>query len=82
MSLYMFVLQLVVSYLLVILFLLVMFVIVGDAPVQILFTPYGILLQAIIVGYFWIVLFATGHTSLTGQNKSKKRPTAPKKENT
>ena len=65
MSLYMFVLQLIVSYLFVVLFLLVMFVIVGDAPAQILFTPHGVFLQAIIVGYFWLLLFAHGSKSVS-----------------
>ena len=57
-SVYLFILQLIVVYPLVILFLVVMLVIIGNAPVLILFTAPGIFLQVVLISYFWLLLFS------------------------
>jgi len=57
-SVYTFIAQLILIYLIVILFLLVMFVIIGNAPVLILFTGPGIFLQVVLIIFFWLFLFS------------------------
>ncbi|MFA5365067.1 MAG: hypothetical protein WC325_07815 [Candidatus Bathyarchaeia archaeon] len=67
-SVYLFFLQLVACYLIVVLFLLVMLVIVGHAPISILFNPYGLVLQAILVAYCWLILFLVKPKKTRKQN--------------
>jgi hypothetical protein len=69
-SVFSFFLQLIVCYLFVVLFLLVMLVMVGHAPVSILFSVHGLLLQAILVAYFWIILFLV-NTKQAHKRKTK-----------
>lgn len=57
-SVYTFIAQLIMTYLMVLLFLLVMLVIIGNAPVLILFTAPGIFLQVVLIIYFWLILFS------------------------
>jgi len=57
-SVYTFIAQLIMTYLMVLLFLLVMLVIIGNAPVLILFTAPGIFLQVVLIIYFWLTLFS------------------------
>ena len=57
-SVYTFIAQLIMSYLMVLLFLLVMLVVIGKAPVLILFTAPGIFLQVVLIIYFWLLLFS------------------------
>lgn len=57
-SVYTFIAQVILSYLIVFLFLIVTFVIVGKAPVLVLITPPGIFLQLILMFYCWLLLFA------------------------
>ncbi len=57
-TLYIFVLQLILTCFLVLLFLFIMLVIIGNAPVLILFTAPGIFLQIILITYFWLLLFS------------------------
>ena len=57
-SVFTFITQLILSYLMVILFLIVTLIIIGKAPVLILFTPPGIFLQVVLTIYFWVILFA------------------------
>ena len=65
-AVYTFILQLVVVALLVFLFLIVMLVLVGKAPILILFTLSGILLETIFIFYFWLIFFP-----LSGKQKKK-----------
>ena len=60
-SVYTFIAQLILSYLMVLLFLIVTFVIIGKVPATILLTSSGIFLQAVLVLYFWVLLFALPH---------------------
>jgi hypothetical protein len=57
-SVFTFIAQLILSYLLVLLFLIVTLIIIGHTPVMILFTSPGIFLQAVLMIYFWVILFA------------------------
>ena len=57
-SVYTFIAQLIMSYLMVLLFLLVMLVVIGKAPVLILFTAPGIFLQVVLIIYLWLLLFS------------------------
>ena len=57
-SVFTFIAQVILSYLIALLFLIVTLIIVGRAPVLILVTPPGIFLQGILVAYFWVLLFA------------------------
>ncbi|TET24608.1 MAG: hypothetical protein E3J73_07900 [Candidatus Bathyarchaeum sp.] len=57
-SVYTFIAQLIMTYLMVLLFLLVMLVVIGNAPVLILFTAPGIFLQIVLIIYFWLLLFS------------------------
>lgn len=57
-SVYTFIAQLIITYLMVLLFLLVMLVVIGNAPVLILFTAPGIFLQIVLIIYFWLLLFS------------------------
>ena len=72
-AVYTFVLQLVGISLLVFLFLVVMLVLVGNMPFMILFTPSGILLEIILLVYFWLIVFPLA-------DKTKKRTKGNKKE--
>jgi hypothetical protein len=72
-AVYTFILQLVAIGLLAFLFLVVMLVLVGNAPIMILFTPSGILLEIILIIYFWLIAFP-------GAGKSKKNKKSDKKE--
>ncbi len=57
-SVYTFIAQIILSYLVVLLFLIVTLVIVGKAPVLILITPPGMFLQLVLMFYCWLLLFA------------------------
>lgn len=57
-SVFTFIAQLILSYLIVLLFLIVTLIIIGKAPILILVTPPGIFLQVILVIYFWVIMFA------------------------
>jgi len=57
-SVYTFIAQLIMTYLMVLLFLLVMLVIIGNVSVLILFTAPGIFLQVVLIIYFWLILFS------------------------
>ncbi len=57
-AVYTFIAQLILSYLMVLLFLLVTLVIIGTVPVLILFTAPGIFLQLVLIIYFWLLLFS------------------------
>ncbi|MFZ7138396.1 MAG: hypothetical protein ACOWW1_08270 [archaeon] len=72
-AVYTFILQLVAIGLLAFLFLVVMLVLVGNSPIMILFTPSGILLEIILVIYFWLIAFP-------GAGKPKKNKKSDKKE--
>jgi hypothetical protein len=57
-SVYTFIAQVILSYLVVLLFLIVTLVILGNAPVLILVTPPGMFLQLVLMFYCWLLLFA------------------------
>lgn len=69
-AIYTFVLQLIGISLLVFLFLVIMFVLVGNMPFMILFTPSGVLLEMMLIIYFWLIIFP-----LSGKNKKSEKST-------
>jgi len=72
-AVYTFILQIIAIGLLVFLFLVIMLVLVGKAPIMILFTPSGFLLEFILVIYFWLLIFPLS-------SKHKKPKKSDKKE--
>ncbi|MCW8802743.1 MAG: hypothetical protein OQK81_05240 [Candidatus Bathyarchaeota archaeon] len=72
-AVYTFILQVIAIGLLVFLFLVVMLVLVGNSPIMILLTPSGLLLETILVIYFWLIVFPFS-------GKAKKNKKTDKKE--
>jgi hypothetical protein len=69
-SVYTFIAQVILSYLVVLLFLIVTLIIVGKAPVLILITPPGMFLQLVLMFYCWLLLFAIPNKpQILGKNK-------------
>lgn len=74
-ALYTFILQIIAIGLLVFLFLVIMLVLVGKAPIMILFTPSGFLLEFILVIYFWLLIFplSSKHKKPKKSNKKEEK---------
>ncbi len=71
-AVYTLILQIIAIGLLVFLFLVVMLVIIGNAPIMILFTPSGFLLEAILVIYFWLIIFPLASKPKKSKKSHKK----------
>lgn len=71
-SVYTFIAQVILSYLIVLLFLIVTLVIVGKAPALILVTPSGMFLQVVQIFYCWLLLFSIPNKPQTLEKQNKK----------